>query len=135
MPSRYKAQGQFEQMGSCLRFQATPAPQRNIRDNIDVLIQFLTGYGAVGKQFLSLGRVAQNGNRGESDSRTKLNERPLELLLTQERQEALVLVGVFKYRSAVEEIAESEFFQSLTERAARIRQKQRSSRTPDADKK
>ncbi|CAG0974210.1 hypothetical protein ANAEL_01349 [Anaerolineales bacterium] len=46
-----------------------------------------------------------------------------------------IVIDETRRKKAVEEITESEFFQSLTERAAKIRQKQRSSRTPDTDKK
>ena len=46
-----------------------------------------------------------------------------------------IVIDESKRRKAVEEITDSEFFQSLTERAAKIRQKQRASRSPGEDKK
>jgi hypothetical protein len=46
-----------------------------------------------------------------------------------------IVIDETKRKKAVEEITDSEFFQNLSERAAKIRQKQRSSQAPDPDKK
>jgi hypothetical protein len=47
-----------------------------------------------------------------------------------------IVIDETKRKKAVEEITDSEFFQSLTERASKIRQRQRlSSQKPDSDKK
>jgi methyl-accepting chemotaxis protein len=46
-----------------------------------------------------------------------------------------IVIDEAKRKKAVEEITDSEFFQSLSERAAKIREKQRSSRNPGAGKK
>jgi nitrogen fixation/metabolism regulation signal transduction histidine kinase len=47
-----------------------------------------------------------------------------------------IVIDETKRKKAVEEITDSEFFQNLTERAAKIRQKQRESQQkPDSDKK
>jgi nitrogen fixation/metabolism regulation signal transduction histidine kinase len=47
-----------------------------------------------------------------------------------------IVIDETKRKKAVEEITDSEFFQNLTERAAKIRQKQRESqRKTDSDKK
>jgi hypothetical protein len=46
-----------------------------------------------------------------------------------------IVIDETKRKKAVEEITDSEFFQNLSERAAKIRQKQRASQAPDADTK
>ena len=47
-----------------------------------------------------------------------------------------IVIDETKRKKAVEEITDSEFFQTLTERASKIRQRQRlSSQKPDTDKK
>jgi hypothetical protein len=46
-----------------------------------------------------------------------------------------IVIDETKRKKAVEEITDSEFFQNLSERAAKIRQKQRTSQTPDTDNK
>jgi formylmethanofuran dehydrogenase subunit E-like metal-binding protein len=46
-----------------------------------------------------------------------------------------IVIDETKRKKAVEEITDSEFFQTLTERASQIRQRQRrSSESPDSDK-